>query len=236
MCGRYLLIAPVEALRRLFGVEERPNLMARYNIAPTQDAPVVRIGASGGRELALLRWGLVPSWAKDASGGAMLINARGDTVASKPSFRAAYRLRRCLVPADGFYEWMPGKAKGPKQPFLIARADRATFAFAGLWERWHGDGRSVESFTIVTTDANASLKPIHPRMPVILAADDYDAWLDLKNADAQALLRPAPDELLTATPVSTRVNAVANDDAALIEPVAVTPEPKPEPPAQGRLF
>jgi len=241
MCGRFLLTAPVEALRRLFGVEAVFNLGPRYNIAPTQETPVLRLDAAGGRVLAMLRWGLVPSWAKDASIGAKLINARADTVATKPSFRAAFRQRRCLVPADGFYEWAVGPDKA-KQPYLIARADSATFAFAGLWELRQVEKENLYTFTIVTTDANTVLAPIHHRMPVILDPKDYDAWLDPKNRDAAALLKPAPDAAMRATPISTRVNAVRNDDPSVIEPVAVATAPgkpapaKSVPPAQGSLF
>lgn len=254
MCGRFLLIAPAEALRRRFGAAGSPNLAARYNIAPTQSTAVVRVTPDGGRELASLRWGLIPSWAKDAMTGAGLINARADTLAVKPSFRAAYRQRRCLVPADGFYEWqVPASGKGPKQPFLIARADRATFAFAGLWEQWRDRSQTIESFAIVTTDANAALKAIHHRMPAILEPSDCAAWLDPENRRAGELLRPAPDAALIATPISTRVNSVANDDPGIVEPVSVAaaipaaPAPKPRPaknknkpddphPAQGSLF
>jgi putative SOS response-associated peptidase YedK len=231
MCGRFLLTAPVEMLRRLFGVADSPNLMARYNIAPTQAAAVVRLKPAGGaRELVLLRWGLVPSWAKDPAAGASLINARADTVAAKPSFHAAFRTRRCLVPADGFYEWQaPVSGKGPKQPYLIRRrvqgGGQGTFAFAGLWERWQGAGQTIESFAIVTTDANAPLKAIHHRMPVILDPRDYAAWLDPGNERAGDLLKPAPDDALVAVPISTRVNSVANDDAGVIEPVTALPPP-----------
>lgn len=238
MCGRFLLTSPVDALRRLFGVTDSPNFPARYNIAPTQDSAVVRLNAEGGRELVLMRFGLVPSWAKDLAIGASLINARSDGVATKPSFRAAFRQRRCLVPADGFYEWKPGAAaKAPKQPYLIRRADRAPFAFAGLWERWQNEGQTIQSFCIVTTDANKSLAPIHHRMPVILDPKDYGQWLDPKYDQPQALLLPAPDNLLRAIPVSTRVNAVRNDDPECIEPLAPRDEkPKPAAPAQGSLF
>lgn len=241
MCGRFQLIAPVEALRRLFGVNQRSNLAARYNIAPTQATAVVRLDPAGGRELVMLRWGLIPSWAKDMAIGASLINARGESVAEKPSFRAAFQKRRCLVPADGFYEWK-GEGK-TKQPFLIARRDGATFAFAGLWERWQGrdkDGPStIESFAIVTTDANDTLKAIHHRMPVILDRRDHAAWLDIENARAGELLKPAPDDALAAVPVSTRVNAVRNDDAGVMEPAEIVTEktsaPKPAS-LQGELF
>ncbi len=250
------MTAPIEAIRRIFAVEAVLNLAPRYNIAPTQETPVVRLDQAGGRALAMLRWGLVPSWAKDATIGAKLINARADTVATKPSFRAAFRQRRCLVPADGFYEWqagLPGKPRPgkPKQPYLIARADKATFAFAGLWEHWRDGGQVLETFTIITTDANKTLMPIHHRMPVILDPGNYAAWLDPKNKDAEALLKPAPDDALTAIPISTRVNAVRNDDPSLIAPVASDPpapasgagsamRPAPKAkgagPAQGSLF
>ena len=246
MCGRYLLIAPVGALRRLFGVTGCPNLAARYNIAPTQEAAVVRIGADG-RELAKLRWGLVPYWTKDTAIGANLINARVESLAEKPSFRAAFQKRRCLVPADRFYEWQaPVSGKGAKQPYLIARRDRETFAFAGLWEHWQGAGKdgmlAIESFTIVTTDANATLKPIHRRMPVILDRGDYEAWLDIENALAGELLKPAPDDALSATPILTRVNAARNDCPDVMAPAEAVVEktsasqPPAEPSRQGRLF
>jgi putative SOS response-associated peptidase YedK len=166
---------------------------------------------------------------------ASLINARSDGVATKPSFRQAFKQRRCLVPADGFYEWKPGPAKGPKQPYLIARADRATFAFAGLWERWQGEGQTIHSFSIITTDANKALAPIHHRMPVILDPKDYATWLDPQNAEPQSLLQPAPDELMQAIPVSTRVNAVRNDDPDCIARLAENDD-QPPAPAQGSLF
>jgi putative SOS response-associated peptidase YedK len=200
--------------------------MPRYNIAPTQDAPVLRQRREpkGERTLQMLRWGLIPSWAKDTKIAAKLINARAESIAEKPSFRSAFRRRRCLVPADGFYEW---RAEGTrKQPYLIARRDREPFAFAGLWERWtpkepDADSASTDSFTIITADANALLKPLHVRMPVILAPADYGIWLDPEAAEADllALLKPAPQEWLGYAPVSPRVNAAAVDDAALIETI-----------------
>jgi len=222
MCGRYTITTPVEALRRAFEFDERPNLAPRYNAAPTQSLPVVRRSAAGRCAIALLRWGLVPSWAKDASIGARLINARAEGVAEKPAFRAAFRQRRCLVPADGFFEWQAAPASGPKQPFHIQAPDRRVFAFAGLWEEWRGPEGTIETFAIITTDANARLRAIHDRMPVVLDGGAYGAWLapEAKAADLQALLVPAPDDALIATPVSTRVNRVANDDAACIAPLA----------------
>lgn len=252
MCGRFLITAPIEALRLLFQVPSGLNLEARYNLAPTQSAPVLRLDAEGQRALSMLRWGLIPSWAKDATIGAKLINARADTVATKPSFRAAFRQRRCLVPVDGFYEWQEVPGSKAKQPYLICRAgsgpgrDGSTFVFAGLWERWVDGSQPVETFTIITTDANATLAPIHHRMPVVIAPGDFAAWLDHQNKDAEALLRPAPDDLLQAIPVSTRVNSVRNDDAGLVEPVtpiaagaapaAAKPAKAKPPSAQGSLF
>lgn len=226
MCGRYMITSPVEAIREAFAVDERPNLGPRYNVAPTQDVPIVRRKAGAdasrgaGRSLALVRWGLVPFWAKDLKFGYRTINARAETVATAPAFRDAFRRRRCLVVADGFYEWQ--KREGGKQPFLIRVKGGSPFAFAGLWESWTDktSGERVESCTIIVTRANALVAPIHDRMPVILAAVDYDAWLDPAAADGQTLLRSYPAEEMEAFPVSTRVGNVKNDDAGLIEPVA----------------
>jgi putative SOS response-associated peptidase YedK len=228
MCGRYLLKAPADALRRAFGFVEQPNLMPRYNIAPTQDVAVIseRREPKGERTLQLLRWGLIPSWAEDMKGGAKLINARAEGISERPSFREAFQKRRCLVPADGFYEWRTeGKIK---QPYLIQRRDRAPFAFAGLWERWvpktePPEPAYIDSFTIVTTEANALLRPLHVRMPVILAPEDCARWLDRGSgvAELKALLKPAPEDLLAYVPVRPRVNAAAPDDAGLIEPAGV---------------
>ena len=221
MCGRYSLTSPAESVRRLFGYEGRPNLEPRYNIAPTDEAPVVRLVRDGGaRELEMMRWGLVPWWADDIKFGAKAINARAETLAVKPAFREAFRERRCLVAADGFYEWR--KEGKLRRPFRIARRDGEPFAFAGLWERFTpAGGAAIVSFTIITTEANALLRPLHARMPVMLAAGDYGAWLD-RGADAlalHALLRPFADAELTFFEVSPRVNKVANDDPSVIEPV-----------------
>jgi putative SOS response-associated peptidase YedK len=180
----------------------------------------------GERTLQLLRWGLIPWFAEDMKGGAKLINARSEGIADRSSFREAFRKRRCLVPADGFYEWRTeGKLK---QPYLIQRRDREPFAFAGLWERWvpktqPPEPAYIDSFTIVTTQANALLKPLHERMPVILAPEDYARWLDRGSsaAELKALLKPGPEESLAYVPVSPRVNAAAPDDAGLIEPMGI---------------
>lgn len=228
MCGRYSITSPPEAMRRLFGYEENPNLQPRYNVAPTQVAPVVRLNAHGLRELALLRWGLIPSWAKDAKISASLINARAETVAEKPSFRAAFKKRRCLVPADGYYEW---RAEGKlKQPYRIALAGGGQgggglFAMAGLWESWRpGTAEALETFTILTTAANEHLAELHDRMPVILDAADYDAWLGARDPHiAVALLRPYPAERMTYYAVSRRVNSPKFDDADCIAPAGIAP-------------
>jgi len=219
MCGRYLITTPVEAIRQIFKVDQRPNLAPRYNVAPTQAVPIIRRG-EGGRELITARWGLVPFWAKDLKIGARLINARAETVAAKPAFRDAFRRRRCLVLADGFYEWQ--KTDDGKQPHLIRVTGGAPFAFAGLWENWtdKGSGERIDSCTIIVTEANALVAPIHDRMPVILPPESYDLWLDPSSADGTTLLKPFPTAAMEAFPVSTRVGNVKNDDPGLIEPVA----------------
>ena len=219
MCGRFTLRTPAHRLAEAFGVRELPNLRPRYNIAPSQDVVAIRRAAEG-RELALLRWGLIPFWAKDAAIGNRMINARAETVAEKPAFRAAFRRRRCLIAADGFYEWRKTDG-GAKQPYYIRLADDAPFAFAGLWERWAPpDDDAVESCTLITTAANDLLKPIHDRMPVILAPSDHDAWLDAEAPSAEALLRPYPADDMIAVPIGRLVNDPRSDEAACIAPLA----------------
>lgn len=219
MCGRFSLTTPTEGLRALFGFDELPNLPPRYNIAPTQDVAGVRLAGDDGKpSFTLFRWGLIPSWAKDPSIGSRMINARAETVAEKPAFRAAFRRRRCLIPADGFYEWekLPD---GGKQPWRVTLEGGKPFAFAGLWEDWLGaDGSEVETCTIVTTDAALSIAEIHHRMPVILDPGDFTLWLRGTPDEAAALLHPFRGKL-AAYRVSSRVNRVRNDDAALLEPV-----------------
>ena len=237
MCGRYSLTTPVEGLRRVFGFLEQPNLGPRYNIAPSQEVAAVRLGDDGRRHFAWLRWGLIPSWAKEARIGNRMINARAETVAENPAFRAAFRRRRCLVLADGFYEWQK-RENDAKQPYRITLADDGPFGFAGLWESWTNPegGERIESVTIIVTEANDLLRSINDRMPVILVPRDIDAWLDAAGPReaAQALLRPYPAAALAAYPVSTRVNKVTNDDPDLIEPLE---EQEPEgAAAQGRLL
>ena len=226
MCGRYTLTSAVEALRQLFDFAGAlPNLEPRYNIAPTQKAPVVRLAAEGGREMRMLNWGLVPYWAEDMSLQSHMINARGETVHEKPAFRQAFRQRRCLVPVDGFFEW-PTVGTKSKQPFLFRRLDRAPFAFAGLWERWvPPQGEVVESFTIVNVAANAMMAPFHDRIPVILDPFDYAAWLDPK-IDARALVRAPASEAFGYVRVSSYVNSVRNDDPGCLEPAVADEEPQ----------
>jgi putative SOS response-associated peptidase YedK len=217
MCGRYALTSPPEVIAQRFNLLWVPELVAHYNIAPSQLIPVIR-ESERGRELAQMKWGLIPSWAKDAAIGMKLINARAETLAEKPAFRSAYRRRHCLIPADAFYEWKP--VAGRKQPYCIRMADQAPFAMAGLWEHW-GDlsGAPLETCTIITTDANRLVGEFHNRMPVILSPRDYATWLDSGNPLAQDLLRPAPAEQMTAYPVSLRVNNVRFDDAACWAPL-----------------
>ncbi len=221
MCGRYMIVSNTEALRRLFRFAELPNLQSRYNVAPTQDVPAIRLGDDGQTHLDMLRWGLVPSWAKEVKIGYKMINARAETVAEKPAFRTAFRKRRCLILADGFYEWRI--EQGGRQPYLIRMADRSPFAFAGLWESWKNpeSGETVESCTIIVTEANELVAQIHDRMPVILAPNDHDPWLygDPERDDLRALFGPYPAKIMSASPVSKAVNNVRNDEASLIEPV-----------------
>lgn len=222
MCGRFTLITPAEALAEQFQLFEIPSLAPRYNIAPTQPVAVVRqVPGDGQRELVLLRWGLVPFWAKDPGIGARMINARSETVADKPAFRAAFRRRRCLVPADGFYEWQ--RLERGKQPFYVRLRDEKPFALAGLWEHWEGpDETTVNSCTLLTTEPNDLIRPVHSRMPVILAPKDYDLWLDpgVQKAELlRPLLRPYPSEGMLAYPVSTWVNKPKNDSPRCIEPL-----------------
>ena len=223
MCGRFALTdVSAETLTSAFGVDEVPDLAPRYNIAPTQPvATVIQDAESGRRRLAIMRWGLIPSWSKDLTIGSRLINARGETVHEKPSFRVALRKRRCLVVADGFYEWQ-AQPSGPKQPLFIGLTDGAPFGMAGLYEYWTEpeSGETLTTCAIITTAANEFMAPIHNRMPVILPRDAYDPWLDPTLTDpvaALSMLNPYPPDLMTAYPVSRRVNSPANDDPSVIE-------------------
>jgi putative SOS response-associated peptidase YedK len=231
MCGRFTLRNPNLLQRELFQLTDIPALPQRFNIAPTQTIAAVRqLPSSKHRELALVRWGLVPSWAQDPKIGNTLINGRSETAATKPAFRSAFKARRCLIPADGFYEWH--RTADGKQPYYIHRRDNQPFAFAGLWERWHDPNNGeLETATILTTDANDLMRPIHNRMPVILRAEDYDRWLDPGNNDRQLLeplLKPGEPKGFEATAVSTYVNSPRHDDARCVEPV--------EPTTQAKLF
>lgn len=222
MCSRYSLTSPAEAVRAYFKYKNEAGFPPRYNIAPAQPVAIVRIDAAGERELALVRWGLIPSWVKDTQQFSTLINARGETVVEKPSFRGAMRHRRCLVPADGFYEWT-GEA-GQKQPYLIRPKAGGPMAIAGLWEHWlGGDGSEIDTMAIITTTANRTMRPIHNRMPVILAPEQFPLWLDMKGVsakDAALFLQPAPDNLLEVIPVSKAVGNPKNEGPELWRPVS----------------
>lgn len=218
-----MMTSPVEAMQKLFDFPERPNLPPRYNVAPSQDVPIVRRTRDGTtRELALVRWGLVPHWADDPKIGYRMINARAESVATRPGFREAFRKRRCLVPANGFFEWE--KRGKTKQPWLIRPKGGGLMAFAGLWEVWRDpDGEPLHSCAIVTGRPNEVAGRFHDRMPVILDPAHYDDWLRADPEEARALLVPCPDDWLEAYPVSRRVNSPDNDDPEVIEPLEPAP-------------
>ena len=222
MCGRFALYSDPFTLARRFEAEALSELRPRYNVAPSQNIPIVREEGEK-RRFALARWGLIPHWAKDMKIGYSMINARAETVAEKPAFRNAFKHRRCLIPADGFYEWQVIAGSKVKQPWFIALRDREPMAFAGLWERWRSpEGKELESCSIIVTDANEIMRPIHDRMPVILAPGDWGAWLKSDAEDAQALqnmLKPYSAEDMAAWPVSTKVNSPRNDSAECVEVV-----------------
>ncbi|TMA33055.1 MAG: SOS response-associated peptidase [Deltaproteobacteria bacterium] len=231
MCGRFTLTSTPESLAERFGLDAPPSLAPRYNIAPGQEVLAIRAHGEG-RRAALLRWGLVPAWSDRAaaSAGPPLINARAETAAQRAAFRDAFRARRCIVPASGFYEW--ANRGDFRQPYWIAPSDGAPWGIAGLWERWTApDGAPLESCALLTTAANARVAELHDRMPAILAPDAYAIWLDpARDAAALAgLLAPLAFDALLVRPVGTRVNRVENDDPALLDAV-------PEPPRQPSLF
>jgi putative SOS response-associated peptidase YedK len=240
MCGRYAITSAPEAIRALFGYLEQPNFPPRYNVAPTQPVPIVRL-AEGKRSFALVRWGLLPSWVKDPRSFTLVINARGESVNEKPAFRNAMRRRRCLFPADGFYEWrQEGRAK---RPFFVRPRSGGPIAFAGLWETWMGpNGEEMETAAIVTTRANRTLSPIHERMPVVVPPEAFDFWLDCRKVDgetAAALIAPAREDVLEAYEISPAVNHVTNDSPELIAPViadaaAATPRTEEKRAASGK--
>ena len=243
MCGRYTQTASGEAIAKAFGLKSAPDVQPRYNIAPTQaisaivqssyhqsestdqrpeQHPEQHLEEPTGREHRFFQWGLVPSWSKDPKIGSRMINARSETVAEKPSFRAALKRRRCLVLADGFYEWQ--RTNGKKQPYYIQVEDQDIFGFAGLWETWqNGEGSHLETCTILTTEPNGLMETIHNRMPVIIHPEDFDLWLDPSLQDGrhvQHLLRPYEDEAMDAYAVSTAVNNPRNEQPECIEPIA----------------
>ncbi|MBO6755344.1 MAG: SOS response-associated peptidase [Roseibium sp.] len=233
MCGRFSLTASPDDVKALFDYIELPNFPQRYNIAPTQPIATVRMD-QGVRHFQLVRWGLIPSWVKDPASFTLLINARGETAAEKPSFRAAMRHHRCLIPASGFYEWR--RTPAGKQPYWIAPADGGVVAFAGLWDTWSdADGGDIDTGAIVTTAANKKIADIHHRMPAIVMPEAFETWLDTVHVsanEAASLLVPAPDDYLVAVPVSDRVNKVANDDPGLLEPVEPTGAISAQPPVK----
>lgn len=243
MCGRYTLTMTPEELKRLFRYAETPNFPPRYNIAPTQPIAIVRLDR-GERHFLLVRWGLIPSWVKDPASFTLLINARCETAVEKPAFRAAMKYRRCLVPASGFYEWRrQGKEK---QAYFIRPRGGGAVGFAGVYETYLApEGSEIDTAAILTSAGNTLMAPIHDRMPVVIPEKDFDRWLDpaAKPADVADLLVPAPDDLFEAIPVSSRVNAVRNDDPSvqepLSEPLQVDVEraaPAEPAPSQGSLF
>jgi putative SOS response-associated peptidase YedK len=225
MCGRYRLSRRKELVKEYFEtVSDEPDWAPRYNIAPTQRVPVIRQNPNQPiRELSLLRWGLIPQWAKDSSGAATMINARSETAGTKPAFRNAFKFRRCLIPADGFYEWR--RVGKTKQPYCFEVNEGTLFAFAGLWDRWRdSSGKMVETCSILTTTPNVVTSAIHDRMPAILGPHSYDLWLDpgMKDVDAAAdLLKPYDARLMRCYPVSARINHIANDDAECSRPVEI---------------
>jgi len=220
MCGRFVLKSNGEQIAQMFELDESPSVAPRFNIAPSQPILAIRLTADG-RQASPLRWGLIPHWAKEASIGNRMINARAETVAEKPSFRAAFRRRRCLVPADGYYEW--AKTKSGKQPYFIQRQDGRSFAMAGLWERWQTpEGETLESTALMTTQANADLSSVHDRMPLIVDASAYQTWLDPLDAGESSLmplLKPAPEGVFVANAVGRAVNNPRYDRPDCIDTV-----------------
>jgi putative SOS response-associated peptidase YedK len=239
MCGRYCITSAPAAIRALFAYRERPNFPPRYNVAPTQPVPIVRM-AEGERQFALVRWGLIPAWVKDPRDYSLLINARAESVNDKPAFRNAMKRRRCLLPADGFYEWK--REDGANRPYFARPVTGDPIAFAGLWESWIGpNGEEMETAAIVTTVANSTMASVHHRAPVIVPPEQFDFWLDCRTVDetmAVELLVPAPESLMEVYEISPAVNKVANDSSVLLEPYdagKAPPSPeKPRPPSRRR--
>ena len=227
MCGRFAVVSSPDVLRKVFGYAEQPDFPPRYNIAPAQPIAIVRLH-DGQRQFALVRWGFLPSWLKDPRTFALLFNARGESVIDKPAFRAAMKRRRCLIPADGFFEWSAGRAR--KQPYYVRARSGLPLAFAGLWETWTGpNGEELDTAAIITTAANRTLGHIHARMPVIVPPEAFDLWLNCAEVDAvaaSALIVPAPDDVLEAVPVSDAVNRAANDGPELVKRAVLDPAPE----------
>jgi len=218
MCGRFYLVASAAEVKKKFSLDQAIELVSRYNIAPTQSSLIVR-GEAKSRSVHMARWGLVPSWSRDLSLGARMINAPAEEIDDKPVFREAFKGQRCLVPANGFYEWQTRGAR--KQPYKIGLRNGALCAFAGLWERWTPEvGDPVETFTIITTRANRLVSEVHERMPVIIAPADYQRWLSAPDATAKRLLVPYTGAM-TIAPVSDRINSIKDDDVGLIAPIQV---------------
>ena len=220
MCSRYSLTSPPEAVRATFAYRDTPNFPARYNIAPTQDIGVVCVD-EGTRRFRIMRWGLLPPFVKDPKAVPPMINARGEGIATKNAFRRAFAERRCLVPADGFYEW--AGPKGTRRPFLLRPRRGGLIAFAAIWERWRDkDGGDIDSVAIVICDANGTVVPLHDRMPVVLGMEDFEAWLGCKTTDvsaAQELLKPAPDDLLEAIEMHPQINDSRREEPGIQQPL-----------------
>jgi putative SOS response-associated peptidase YedK len=234
MCGRYRLTRKKEILAEHFGIEPDDNWQPRYNVAPTQDVAVIRQDSKQPKRIAsTMRWGLIPFWSKDPKMGAKMINARCEGIEEKPAFKEALRKRRCLIPADGFYEWQ--KSGGTKKPFCFTMTDDSLFAFAGIWERWKDpEGKWIETCSIITTTPNKLTEDVHDRMPVILHPEDYDLWLDPGFHDVATLtglLKPYEAEAMKRFEVSARINSVENDD-----PDLANPQQSQQSPAQASLF
>ncbi|MCG6871570.1 MAG: SOS response-associated peptidase [Gammaproteobacteria bacterium] len=221
MCGRFSLGSPPELIARIFHLAAVPELAPRYNIAPTQSVAVIRLDGEGQPTLSPMHWGLVPGWARDRSMAARMINARSETVASKPSFREPFRRRRCLVPADGFFEWRK-EPDGRRQAFHFRVEENLPFAFAGLWDRWTGEDGTLESCTILTRPADAVVAPVHHRMPVILDTGQRESWLDAASDPVrlEAMLAAPPSTVLVGYPVSSLVNNARNDEARCVQPIS----------------